>query len=94
MNSSVLPDGHRSNLPTFNMVLYQYYLLMPPKIRTLIKELKAAGFFVREGKGSHKVFSHAQGVVVTLSGKPGSDAMYYQVQQVKDSIERVKNETK
>lgn len=46
-----------------------------------------AGFVYRGGKGSHRNFVHASGVVVTLSGHPGDDAKPYQIKVVKEKIE-------
>lgn len=65
---------------------------MPRKIRELIKELEMAGFADRGGKGSHRNFIHASGVVVTLSGKPGDDAKPYQKKLIKRKIQETKNE--
>ncbi|MBC8376141.1 MAG: type II toxin-antitoxin system HicA family toxin [FCB group bacterium] len=62
---------------------------MPRKIRELIVELKAAGFIDRGGKGSHRNFSHPKGVIVTLSGKSGSDAKPYQEKLVANQIKVV-----
>ena len=60
---------------------------MPKKIRELIRDLKMAGFVDRGGKGSHRNFVHASGVVATLSGHPGDDAKPYQIKTVKEKIE-------
>ncbi len=69
-----------------------YVLLMPRKIRQLIKSLQSAGFeeITGAGKGSHRKFGHArfQGAV-TLSGKDGADAKPYQEKQVQKAIEKV-----
>jgi len=64
---------------------------MPRKVRDLIKELEAAGFTNRGGKGSHRNYVHP-GVakLVTLSGKPGDDARHYQVRSVRAAIEESK----
>jgi len=59
---------------------------MLKKIRELIKELEMAGFIDRGGKGSHRNFMHPSGVVLTLSGHPGDDALPYQVKLVKAKI--------
>lgn len=63
---------------------------MPKKIRELISMLENAGFSNRGGKGSHRNFLHSSGVKVTLSGKPGSDALRYQEKEVKSKIEEAK----
>jgi predicted RNA binding protein YcfA (HicA-like mRNA interferase family) len=55
---------------------------MPRKIRQLIKELEQAGFVNRGGKGNHRDFIHPKGVAITISGKPGDDAKYYQEKEM------------
>ena len=62
---------------------------MPPKVRELIQDLEAAGFVQRRGKGSHRVFRHASGHSLTVSGKPGGDAKPYQVLLVRAAIAEV-----
>ena len=62
---------------------------MPPKVRELIKELKAAGFTDRGGKGSHRNFVHPNGVRITISGGLGADAKPYQEKAVKIAIEQI-----
>lgn len=62
---------------------------MPRKIRQLIKELEKAGFINRGDKGGHKNFIHPKGIVITLSGKLGDDAKYYQEKEVKKKIGKV-----
>ena len=59
---------------------------MPKKIRELISLLEKAGFSNRGGKGSHRNYLHPSGVKITLSGKPGSDALKYQEKEVKSKI--------
>ncbi|MGM0427914.1 MAG: type II toxin-antitoxin system HicA family toxin, partial [Thermodesulfobacteriota bacterium] len=60
---------------------------MPPKIRNLIEELESAGFVNRGGKGSHRNFVHPNvSKPVTISGKPGDDALHYQLKAVKKAI--------
>ena len=64
---------------------------MPPKINQLIKELEKAGFINRGGKGIHPNFVHPKvSKPVTISGKPGDDALHYQVRDVKKAIEESK----
>jgi predicted RNA binding protein YcfA (HicA-like mRNA interferase family) len=60
---------------------------MPRKVRPLITDLERAGFVDRGGKGSHRNYVHPKGPRVTVSGKPGDDAHYYQEQQVHQRIE-------
>ncbi len=66
---------------------------MPKKIRELIKELEAAGFINRGGRGSHRNFLHPSGVALTISGRMGDDAKPYQLRLVKEKIEETQNET-
>lgn len=63
---------------------------MPKKIRELIRELEMAGFVGRGGKGSHRNFTHASGIVLTISGHPGDDAKPYQVKLVEKKIEEAR----
>jgi len=56
---------------------------MPRKIRDIIKDLKSAGFIDRGGKGSHRNFVHPKVMKpITISGKDGDDAKYYQEKAV------------
>jgi predicted RNA binding protein YcfA (HicA-like mRNA interferase family) len=64
---------------------------MPRKIRDLIRELEAAGFVNRGGKGSHRNFVHPNvAKPITISGKPGDDAKHYQERAVKAAIKESK----
>jgi len=63
---------------------------MARKIKQLIKELEKAGFNNRGGKGNHRNFIHPKGIVITISGKFGSDAKYYQEKEVEIKIKRSK----
>ena len=64
---------------------------MPPKIRELIKNLEAAGFVDRGGKGSHRNFVHSKlKKPLTVSGNPGDDANRYQEKAVRAAIEEAK----
>ncbi|SLM33142.1 conserved hypothetical protein [Desulfamplus magnetovallimortis] len=65
-------------------------LIMPKKIRQLIKDLEKAGFVNRGGRGSHRNFLHERGITVTVSGKLGDDAKPYQEKTVKQKIEEVR----
>ena len=62
---------------------------MPKKIRELIRDLKKAGFVNRGGKGSHRNFTHSQGIKITLSGNPSSDAKRYQERDVGKAVREV-----
>jgi predicted RNA binding protein YcfA (HicA-like mRNA interferase family) len=65
---------------------------MPRKIRELIHDLSAAGFYEISGggKGAHRKFTHARYPgAVTLSGQTGDDAKPYQERQVRRAIEQV-----
>lgn len=59
---------------------------MPPKIRELISQLQTAGFENRGGKGSHRNFTHKNGIRITVSGKTGDDAKQYQIKAVKKAV--------
>ena len=63
---------------------------MPRKVRRLIADLEKVGFVNRGGKGSHRNFSHAKGLRVTLSGGTGDDAKHYQERDVRRVIEAAK----
>jgi len=64
---------------------------MPRKIRELIRELEAAGFMNRGGRGDHRNFIHPKvAKLVTLSGKPGDDAKQYQEKAIRAAIEESK----
>jgi predicted RNA binding protein YcfA (HicA-like mRNA interferase family) len=64
---------------------------MPRKIGELMRDLEAAGFVNRGGKGSHRNYEHPKGVRVTLSGKSGDDAKPYQEREVRQKIEEVQS---
>ena len=61
---------------------------MPPKIRQLKAQLARAGFTERPAKGSHTYWTHPSlpGVFVTISGKDGSDAQKYQLEQIRNAL--------
>jgi predicted RNA binding protein YcfA (HicA-like mRNA interferase family) len=64
---------------------------MPRKLRDLIRDLKAAGFVDRGGKGSHRNFVNPKVTrPVTISGKDGDDARAYQETAVRLAIEESK----
>jgi len=63
---------------------------MPRKVRQLIADLERAGFVNRGGKGSHRNFTHAKGVRVTLSGQTGDDAKHYQERDIRRALDAVK----
>jgi predicted RNA binding protein YcfA (HicA-like mRNA interferase family) len=51
---------------------------MTRKVRELIRDLEAAGFVDRGGKGDHRNFTHPKvAKPVTISGKSGDDAKHY-----------------
>ena len=61
---------------------------MPRKVRDLVKDLEAAGFDNRGGKGSHRNFTHPKVTKpVTVSGKLGDDVKHYQEKAAKAAIE-------
>ncbi|MFN6572261.1 type II toxin-antitoxin system HicA family toxin [Dendronalium sp. ChiSLP03b] len=64
---------------------------MPKKIRELKAMLLKAGFTYRSGKGSHTVWSHPLLVYgLTLSGKDGADADFYQEKVVRNALIELK----
>jgi predicted RNA binding protein YcfA (HicA-like mRNA interferase family) len=68
-----------------------YATLVPPKVRDLIADLRAAGFVDRGGRGSHRNFVHPKvRRRVTISGALGDDAKYYQIDAVQRAIEESK----
>ena len=61
---------------------------MPKKIRELIRDLEAAGFVNRGGKGSHRNYVHKNVArPITIAGKPGDDAKQYQERAVARAIQ-------
>lgn len=67
---------------------------MPKKIRELKTMLRKAGFEMRAGKGSHTVWSHALiDESITISGNDGDDAKPYQVQNVRELLQQVEDES-
>jgi len=67
---------------------------MPRKIRELIKDLEKNGFKNRGGKGNHRNYLHPSGIILTISGKMGDDAMPYQEKLVKQKINEALHEGK
>jgi len=63
---------------------------MPKKIRELIRKLEKAGFVNRGGKGSHRNYTHARGLKITVSGNPAHDAKPYQERDVARAIREVR----
>ena len=61
---------------------------MPRKVRELIRDLEAAGFVDRGGKGDHRNFVHPKvSRPITIAGKMGDDARHYQEKAVRAAIE-------
>ena len=61
---------------------------MPPKIKKLIVDLESAVYLNRVGKGSHRNFVHTNvAATITIIGKLGDDAKYYQVRAVNRAVE-------
>ena len=63
---------------------------MPKKIRDLIRDLKRAGFVHRGGKGSHRNFTHCQGVKIAISGQLSRDVKRY---QERDGVKAIREAT-
>lgn len=66
---------------------------MPKKIRELKQMLQQAGFTELPDKGSHTNWVHfLYAGKITVSGKDGADAKRYQEKEVREAIERVKEQ--
>ncbi len=66
-------------------------LIMPRKIRQLVKDLEKAGFVCRGGKGSHRNFLHPNCLFpVVISGRLGDDVKPYQEKALKLALKEVK----
>ena len=63
---------------------------MPRKLRQLMADLEKVGFVNRGGKGSHRKFTHPQGLRATISGGAGDDAKRYQERDVSRVLEILK----
>jgi hypothetical protein len=64
---------------------------MPKKIRELKTLLSRSGFSCKSGKGSHTKWYHPLlDGIVTVSGKDGNDAKFYQEKDVLQAIQIVK----
>ena len=63
---------------------------MPRTVRQRIADLEKAGIVNRGGKGSHRNFTHQQGLRVTISGGAGDDARHYQERDVRRALATVK----
>jgi len=67
---------------------------MPRKLRQLRADLRRAGFTSQSsrGKGSHTYWEHPliPGEEVTLAGKDGDDAKFYQEKDVRDALEALR----
>ncbi len=60
---------------------------MPLKVKKLKAALAKAGFSLRPGKGSHTFWTHPAILeeTITVSGKDGEDAKFYQVKDVRNA---------
>jgi predicted RNA binding protein YcfA (HicA-like mRNA interferase family) len=67
-------------------------MIVPRKIRELIRDLKRAGFVDRGGRGSHRNFKHPSGMRITISGNLGGDAKRYQERDVGRAIRETRDE--
>ena len=67
---------------------------MPKKIREIKKILTKAGFYMREGKGSHSNWKHPQlETIITIARQDGEDAPRYLEKLVEESITELKSLT-
>ena len=64
---------------------------MPRKVRQLIEDLEAAGWYLTDGgKCSHRKYAHDKsGRKVIISGQAGADVFHYQEKLVKKAIREV-----
>jgi predicted RNA binding protein YcfA (HicA-like mRNA interferase family) len=70
------------------------YLFMPKKIREIKKMLSQAGFYMREGKGSHSNWKHPQlETIVTIARRDGEDAPRYLEKLVQESLKQLESLT-
>ena len=65
---------------------------VPQKIRELKRQLRQAGFFSRQGKGSHTVWIHPllPRDELTISGNDTDEAKKYQVSDVKNILKKLR----
>jgi predicted RNA binding protein YcfA (HicA-like mRNA interferase family) len=69
---------------------------LPKKVRELKSMLIKAGFELipKRGKGSHAIYQYPGTTIrVNLPGKDGADAKPYSEKQVKEAIQKAKNES-
>jgi predicted RNA binding protein YcfA (HicA-like mRNA interferase family) len=65
---------------------------MPKKIREIKKMLSQAGFYMREGKGSHSNWKHPQlETIVTIARRDGEDAPRYLEKLVQESLKQLES---
>ena len=67
---------------------------MPPRFRQLKATLAKAGFSWRPSKGSHTIWHHPDmpGFTVSVSGNDSKDAKPYQIDDVRDALERLRRQ--
>ncbi len=63
---------------------------MPRKLRQLRADLRAAGFVLVRTTGSHETWEHPSGPTLTLAGKDGADAQFYQERVARAAIAAVR----
>jgi predicted RNA binding protein YcfA (HicA-like mRNA interferase family) len=67
---------------------------MPKKIREIKKLLTQAGFYVREGKGSHSNWKHSQlETIITIARRDGEDAPRYLEKLVEEALKELESLT-
>jgi predicted RNA binding protein YcfA (HicA-like mRNA interferase family) len=67
---------------------------MPKKIREIKKLLSQAGFYMREGKGSHSNWKHPQlETIVTIARRDGEDAPRYLEKLVEEALKQLESLT-
>ena len=66
-------------------------LLLPRKIRQLVKDLEKAGFEFEPAKGSHRKYTHDLTTdVVIIYGQIGDDASPYQEKHLRVALENLR----
>ena len=63
---------------------------MPRKLRQVRADLRVAGFVLVRTTGSHETWEHPRGPSVTLAGKDGADAQFYQERAVRAALAAVR----
>ena len=61
---------------------------MPKKVREMIDEIEAQGWYLKRQRGSHRQYKHpTKKGTVTIAGKPSKDLPDWEVQSIRDQAE-------